>query len=351
MKQSTFLIKSTKNKSFGTSFVVHTYNNYTYLITCTHVVEECSEDSLEVDGKKAILLYKGSSNNIDLAVIYVEGLEAVSVLNLCFSPIKENTLFQIKGFKPHKRESFKFEILNGYIQKISALYSENKNIKTYELSLHKNSKIEKGYSGSAIQLQGTNTVIAVATDRHQDGKSAYAIPIIYLQNIWEDLPTSIDCEKEITYKNLEKKSFFKKIENQALNTVGGVIILALITGFLYDAIKPKEKEKASHQHKNSQTIVITGNSNQQTQKINETRKTNNDQTIELNGSNNIIKQEININNDKKRLCEEGISTYQETINELNNDFSMAKMSESKKIINRDLNKVKKQLSEFKKDCD
>ena len=51
--KSTFLIQSSDNRSFGTGFVVQKDEDGSYLVTCTHVVEECQEEFLEVDGKKA----------------------------------------------------------------------------------------------------------------------------------------------------------------------------------------------------------------------------------------------------------------------------------------------------------
>ena len=54
--KSTFLIQSSDNQSFGTGFVIQKDSNGSYLVTCSHVVEECKKDFLEVDGKKAELL-------------------------------------------------------------------------------------------------------------------------------------------------------------------------------------------------------------------------------------------------------------------------------------------------------
>ena len=240
MTPSTFLIQSSNNRSFGTGFVVRVDGKGTYLVTCSHVVEQCEAEFLEVDGKKAELIAQGSSDSIDLAVLYVEGLTDTKALTLCSESITENVLFEINGFKPHKRDSFKFEKLDGAIKKVSEIYANNETIKTYELSLEKEDVIEKGYSGSAVVLEGTDTVIAVATDRNKNGKDAYTIPIAYLQDIWKELPEFVNCQNEVKYKGVEKISFLQKMENQALNTIGGVIILAVITGFIYDALKPKD---------------------------------------------------------------------------------------------------------------
>ena len=59
MNQSTFLIQSSNNRSFGTGFVLRADEDGAYLVICTHVVEECEENFLEVEGKKDLkALYK-----------------------------------------------------------------------------------------------------------------------------------------------------------------------------------------------------------------------------------------------------------------------------------------------------
>lgn len=260
MQKSTFLIKSSNNRSFGTGFVVYADKDGSYLVTCCHVVEECETEFLEVEGKKAELFHQGSSEGIDLAVIYVEGLTNTKVLNLCSETITKSVLVEINGFKPHKRESFKFEKLNGVIKKVSEIHALNETIKTYELSLEKDDSIEKGYSGSAVLLKGTNSVIAVATDRNRNGKDAYAIPIAYLKNVWKEIPVFVTCSEEMEYKGAKKVPFLKKMENQALNTIGGVIVMAVITGFIYDYLKPKDtteetvKIEATKTHANLEEI-------------------------------------------------------------------------------------------------
>jgi ABC-type nitrate/sulfonate/bicarbonate transport system ATPase subunit len=49
MKNHTFLIKSTKNSSFGTAFCIKQDTKGSYFVTCTHVVEDCRIDSLTIE--------------------------------------------------------------------------------------------------------------------------------------------------------------------------------------------------------------------------------------------------------------------------------------------------------------
>ena len=186
-ERSTFLIKSTKNKSFGTAFCIDQDSNGSFLLTCQHVIEACGEEDLEVNGKNAELQASTSTNElIDLAVVYVKDLKAKS-LNLSLATLAEDSEFIIDGFKPHKSGEYKQEILDGSIKKLSQIHSKSNHIDTYELSIGEDDNIEKGYSGSAIVSKNSGQVVAVATDRTTTGKQAYAIPLKYLKEVWTEL--------------------------------------------------------------------------------------------------------------------------------------------------------------------
>lgn len=351
-KKSIFLIQSSTIKSIGTGFVVYADEQGAYLVTCMHVVEACDKNALEVHGQKAELIKQGLIEEIDLALLYVKGLEDTEALQLCSDAVSEDTLVEIEGFKRHKKNNIKLaklEKIDGVVKKVSQIYANHKQISTYELSIEKEDSIEQGYSGATVVLKGTNTVIAVATDRERNGKNAYAIPISYLKEIWEEMPAFINCQDAMQEKSKEKKPFLKKLEDQALNTIAGVIVMAVITGFVYDALKPKESVPPESTS-NHQEMKITGDNNNLAQTINENKKVDNVQTIDINASNNTVKQVINRDTNTKKLCKNGISEYKKTLDALNQELQMAKMPKSKKIISRDLEETRKQLTAFKKNC-
>ena len=166
------------------------------------MVEDCGVDSLTIEQHQAKLIVKGSRDGIDLAVVFVEGLSDCQALKLSSESVEKGRIFTINGFKHHKKGIHKLEKLDGFVKKISKIYSDTKSIDTYELTIGDGDSIERGYSGSAIVCDGF--VVAVATDRNTNGKQAYAVPIGYLGEIWEDMPDGlfVDFQELNPYKGL-----------------------------------------------------------------------------------------------------------------------------------------------------
>ena len=215
-KASTFLIKSSNSNDIGTGFCLHQDEYGAYLVTCSHVVEACGVEYLMVDKHSAKLLYQGSTDDIDLALVYVEGLTNVTPLPCSFEPREKGTAFLVKGFKPFKQDSYLLRELSGVIETVSIIHQKESRVTTYELSIRdENFSIEKGYSGSAIICEQSGEVIAVATDRHQQGKQAYAIPLSYLQDIWLDMPQELFSKVTIE-KHVFIDEVFESLDNNPL---------------------------------------------------------------------------------------------------------------------------------------
>jgi len=215
--KSTFLIESSDNRNIGTGFCLHQDEEGAYLVTCSHVVEACGVESLEVNGLKTELLYQGSSDGIDLALVYVKGLSHAIPLSFSFELREKETPFCVVGFKPHKAKSYLLRELHGTIETVSTIQLEDSShVDTYELTIeNQNFSIEKGYSGSAIICEQSGEVIAVATDRNANGKQAYAIPIAYLKEIWDDMPQELLPKVTVVKQNFIHE-VFESLDNNPL---------------------------------------------------------------------------------------------------------------------------------------
>jgi len=217
MNNSTFLITSQTNRKFGTGFCIYKNKKGSFIVTCAHVVEDCGKDDLLIHGKRARLLSIGSSDDLDLALLYAEGLKKSTVLKIDGVLTAKDTPFEISGFKSYKN-NYMLETLQGTIKKISQIYHNNNTLKIYELKINEEDTIEKGFSGSAVICKESKKVIAVATDRKTNGKYAYAIPVRNLKMLWEEISDELltDDEEELReekelQKELKKESFTQDV--------------------------------------------------------------------------------------------------------------------------------------------
>lgn len=190
MGNSTFLINSSQNSSFGTAFCIDQDAKGTFFVTCEHVVHECGIDNLEIEGLKATALFLGLDKGIDLALLYVEKSFEVEGLKPSFSLASLETTCTIEGCKPHKPGQHLQRELNAVITKVSTIHSnKHPSLETYELSIEGEYDITQGYSGSAVVANGE--VIAIASDRNRNGKQLFAIPIGYLKELWQEMPSHL----------------------------------------------------------------------------------------------------------------------------------------------------------------
>jgi len=185
-KNSTFLIKSTTNRSFGTAFCIDNNEKGSFLVTAEHVIHDCGKESLLVENLETTLIAIGDSKGIDLAVVFVHDLIA-KPLNLNSFPLYKGMKLQVEGFKSHLSDH-KLELLNGVVKKISKLKTDHQELNIYELNFNDDNNIERGYSGSAVVSQGY--VFAVVVSRYSQ-THADAIPIEYLKDIWEEMPPTL----------------------------------------------------------------------------------------------------------------------------------------------------------------
>jgi len=74
MNNSIFLIESQENNNniMGTGFVIHQDNYGSYVLTCAHVIEQVVQP--RIDNYEVTLKAIGTSEEIDLALLYVKGL-------------------------------------------------------------------------------------------------------------------------------------------------------------------------------------------------------------------------------------------------------------------------------------
>ena len=212
---------SSRNRHFGTGFVIHKDTNHTYLLTCAHVVKDVGgAETIRANGRPATVIASGEDKGFDLAVLTVEGLLDKPPLNLCASGEK-NKPFIISGFyelapkaPPALRD------IEGQLGRQIRLPSKDggDRINGWDLIIKDKYYLQPGYSGSPVIDQETNYVLGVVSYRIGKGEEGLAISIEALKQIWEDIPSRIFKDfaiKDITL-NESKQASFTSMKNPKL---------------------------------------------------------------------------------------------------------------------------------------
>lgn len=250
---------SSRNRHFGTGFVIHKDTNHTYLLTCAHVVNDVGgAETIRANSLPATVIASGEDKGFDLAVLKVEGLLDKPQLNLCASGEKDKP-FIISGFyefapkaPPALRD------IEGQLGRQIRLPSNDggDRINGWDLIIKDKYYLQPGYSGSPVIDQETGSVLGVVSYRIGKGEEGLAISIEALKQIWEEMPSRILNNLFIQKNNRSKKTTenpkLLRIKREQAETEISVIesqieslnnIIKAITSKLGNVIDPEEEEK------------------------------------------------------------------------------------------------------------
>lgn len=193
---SIVLIRSKKNNRFGTGFVIDQDNRGSFILTCTHVIEEVGIDNIVIGESDAEVIVLGSSDNIDLAVIYT--IKKFEVSFKLISSLCRNSNLKFRGSSRFTSNKFMIKTQEATLIQENLNIPEKKNkLEYYQLEAKKNSSFQKGMDGAPIFCEESGKVIAVLSLRDSDGKKGYAIPIKNLLTVWKDMPKILRNEEDI----------------------------------------------------------------------------------------------------------------------------------------------------------
>lgn len=185
MTNSLVLITNSENKSFGTGFVIRRERNYSYILTCSHVVEYTPK-SLLVDSVKAKIIHQGSRDGLDLAILKV-AIDKEPLL-LLESDCDD---FEINGFRSFKNDDHMLEPIDCKLDtKVEFRPKSGENILGWKLNIDESDTVEKGYSGSPLICKESGKVVAVISNR-KGSSEGFAISIENLKTIWKDIPRNL----------------------------------------------------------------------------------------------------------------------------------------------------------------
>ncbi|MCL2939418.1 MAG: serine protease [Trichodesmium sp. MAG_R02] len=212
LEESIVLITSASEKKanvIGTGFAFHREQNYTYLLTCAHVVEDVGgKENVRINNNNDIpaeVVAIGNIHGFDLAVLKVKDILSLPLLELMIlsEEKKINYHINIPGNYLYTNKIPEFKPITGRISQRSKVIQFQEKVVVWELKIEKG-KLQGGYSGAPVVDLKTGFVVGVTThmegQNEEKGKVGRAISIEALEKIWSDIPPTI-------YQQLKRKNY------------------------------------------------------------------------------------------------------------------------------------------------
>ncbi|NER03143.1 MAG: SUMF1/EgtB/PvdO family nonheme iron enzyme [Okeania sp. SIO3C4] len=210
LEKSIVLITSSSNNSMkanviGTGFAFYQEENYTYLLTCAHVVEDVGgEENVLVNNISAEVVAIGDTQGFDLAVLRVKELLSVLPLGLMILPEEPEISLKISipGYflwgenKVRRRKTIKgiMMVEAGEEKAFQIIKNVGEEVAIGKLKIE-TGKLQKGYSGAPVVDLETGFVVGITTHmegkNEEEGKEGTAISIEALKKIWSEMPPDV----------------------------------------------------------------------------------------------------------------------------------------------------------------
>lgn len=211
VKSSVVSITSTDPQAseFGSGFVIHRDDQWTYVLTCMHVVTSIGKDKLEADGQPATLIEHPAAEAVDLAVLkvdkklgriplklrgyHVEGLDRILLrlgriadefLAVGYGSLRSSAqALESKALKCRLTEQVEWSV-RGREERIT--------LKAWEIEITDDDPLQKGYSGGPIVDSASHDVIGVISHRDPtNSKRGRAISIEAIAKVWDERPPDL----------------------------------------------------------------------------------------------------------------------------------------------------------------
>ena len=233
LEDSIVLIKSAKENRknvIGTGFIFYKQQNYTYLLTCAHVVEDVGgEENIRVNNIPAEVIKIGDVQGFDLAILKVNKNFSLPSLNLMILYGEEEKKLEVKipGFylwsqnNALRRQTIKGEMIVEVDGERAFQLIEDmpEDVAVEKLEIKKG-RLRSGYSGSPVIDINTGLVLGIVThkvDVDGEGRFGRAISIEALEKIWSEIPNEVSKQIEREAKTIEvltNINFEEKFQNE-----------------------------------------------------------------------------------------------------------------------------------------
>ncbi len=176
---------------FGTGFAIHRDETGTYIVTCLHVVEQVgTRGALKAHHQPAQLLHHG----FDLALLRVSAPLDIPLLPLVLLAEHEyqpGQPFQTAGFYLSVGERLLKPIVGTLAEQVTwESDTHARRVPAWYVATGAAGALQPGYSGAPVVDQ-QGRVIAVISQRQDEGRRGLAISLHGLQAIWPEMPQEL----------------------------------------------------------------------------------------------------------------------------------------------------------------
>lgn len=232
IQDSVVLITSSdpNNRQFGTGFAIYHHGQFTYLLTCSHVVRDVGgNNQVQVGNYQAeVIACALEGGTGDLAVLRVEGLLNIPLLKLEISGKSGNPFIAV-GFQSFDK-NFLLRPIRGKLgeQTNLVIRGSTDRINTWDLKIIDEYHLQPGYSGSPVLEERNNSVLGIVSHQIGQGKRGVALSIETLPKIWQEMPEGL----------LEPNEDEQKLSSSQISELLNACSAGLITlESFYDFIK------------------------------------------------------------------------------------------------------------------
>ncbi|GHO63501.1 hypothetical protein KSC_023930 [Ktedonobacter sp. SOSP1-52] len=186
------------NNVYGTGFVVHRDEQGTYLLTCTHVIDDVGgKELVRVNNIPAKVITSAPVDGADVAVLLVVGLADKPILGPYVNSIKSEAL-EFAGYyhlddNPKKKLVFK-RFRGSFTGVIQAGMTLNTLVPFWEIEVEGKDELRPGNSGSPV-VNKNNYVIGIVNTRLADKKRGWVTPIRVLEDIWPEMSPDLFVQR------------------------------------------------------------------------------------------------------------------------------------------------------------
>lgn len=239
-----------KNKSFGSAFIIARDDNYSYLLTCAHVVEQINDkevvvNKLKIAGLDSLveIVKHGSSNAIDMTLLKVAGLFDKPLFEQSMLG-QEQTDIQVTGYSLFNPKAGQYvrRSIKGKLSNRIKIAADNQEYPFLDISIEDDdfSKLEGGYSGSPL-YNSAGQILGVVSHR-RTGELGHAFCISNLALLYPEIDKllpNFNCQisrlsqistgllgrmTDIAKIYLKLRKHLNQIEKEGIDDEAGIIL-------------------------------------------------------------------------------------------------------------------------------